>query len=269
MIKYIVNALKGFAMGAANVVPGVSGGTIALITGIYGKLIDCLNDIMTPSKWKNIDWGFLLSLAVGLVVSIFSLAKLITVCLDQYPILTWAFFFGLILASAGLMLKNISGWKVKDVVITVVGAAIGVAVCSLSPTETTDALWFVFLCGVLAICSMILPGISGSFILVILGKYDYIMAAITELDIPVLAVFAIGCGIGVLAFAKALHWLLGKYERSTMLVLIGFVIGSLVKVWPWQNLAPSAEMHIPGAIICCAAGVALLLVIELVSRRKS
>lgn len=266
--KYLINALKGFAMGAANVVPGVSGGTIALITGIFGKLIGCLNDLMTPSKWKSIDWGFLISLAAGLIISIFSLAKLITVCLDRYPVLTWAFFFGLILVSAGLMLKDIKGWKIRDAIITIIGIAIGVIVCTLSPSETTDARWFIFLCGALAICSMILPGISGSFILVILGKYDYIMAAITELDIPVLIVFAIGCGVGILAFAKILHWLLGKYERSTMLVLIGFVIGSLVKVWPWQGLAPGADLHIPGAIICCVAGIALLLVIEFLSKRS-
>ena len=271
MKKNLITALKGFGMGAANVVPGVSGGTIALITGIYGKIIESLNAIMTPSKWKTLDWGFLISLGAGILVSIFSLAKLVTVCLENYPVQTWAFFFGLILVSAVIMLADIKGWRLKDVLLTLCGLAVGVVVCTLSPTETSDDLWFIFICGILGICSMILPGLSGSFILLVLGKYDYIMGAIAELNLPVLVVFALGCGVGILAFAKILNWLLARYERGTMLVLIGFVIGSLVKVWPWQeaNGVAGGDLHIAGGIIWCLAGVALMAAIEFASKKKS
>lgn len=271
MRKFLITALKGFGMGAANVVPGVSGGTIALITGIYGKIIDCLNSILTPSKWKTLDWGFLISLGVGVLVSVFSLAKLVTVCLEKFPIQTWSFFFGLILVSAVFMLSSIKVWKVKDAALAVAGVVIGVTICTLSPTETTDSLWFIFVCGILGICSMILPGLSGSFILLVLGKYDYIMNAVSNIDWPVLIVFGLGCGIGIIAFAKLLHWMLARYERQTMLVLIGFVIGSLVKIWPWQEgngFVAGGEAHIGGAILWVLIGIALLAFIESLSRNK-
>lgn len=286
--KNAITALKGFFMGAANVIPGVSGGTIALISGIYEELIDSLNSLMSFKTWKLIIEGkwkefwqtihgsFLLSLAIGVIISIFSLAKVMEYCLHYHPILTWAFFFGLIVASAAVMLKDIKDWKVKDVLITIAGAILGLVVCTLSPTQTPDDMWFIFICGAIAICTMILPGISGSFILVILGKYDYIMSAISELNVPVLIVFALGCAIGILAFAKFLHWLLGKWEKETMLMLVGFVIGSLVKVWPWSDKAALAaaqelrtgtvcttlDLQIPGAIICCVAGIAVIVAIE-------
>ena len=288
MKKNLFTAVKGFFMGAANVIPGVSGGTIALISGIYEELIDSLNSLMsfktwkllTERKWKEfwnaIHGSFLLSLAIGVIVSIFSLAKVMEYCLHYHPIQTWAFFFGLIVASAAVMLRDIKGWKVKDVLITIAGVALGLAVCTLSPTETPDDMWFLFICGAIAICTMILPGISGSFILVIFGKYDYIMSAISELNWPVLIVFGLGCAAGILAFAKFLHWLLGKWEKETMLVLVGFVIGSLVKVWPWSDKAALAaaqelrtgtacttlDLQIPGAIIWCLAGIALIVAIE-------
>lgn len=288
MKKNLFTAVKGFFMGAANVIPGVSGGTIALISGIYEELIDSLNSLMsfktwkllTERKWKEfwntIHGSFLLSLAIGVIGSIFSLAKVMEYCLHYHPIQTWAFFFGLIVASAAVMLRDIKGWKVKDVLITIAGVALGLAVCTLSPTETPDDMWFLFICGAIAICTMILPGISGSFILVIFGKYDYIMSAISELNWPVLIVFGLGCAAGILAFAKFLHWLLGKWEKETMLVLVGFVVGSLVKVWPWSDKAALAaaqqlrtgtacttlDLQIPGAIIWCLAGIALIVAIE-------
>lgn len=288
IIKNVTIALKGFFMGAANVVPGVSGGTIALITGIYSELIDALNSIMSVKTWKLLLSGkwtefwktvhgpFLLFLATGVLASVFSLAKLMTWCLQYHPIQTWAFFFGLIIASSIVMLKDIKEWSFKDVLFAVIGIILGLTVCTLSPTNTTDDLWFIFICGAIAICTMILPGISGSFILVILGKYDYIMEAVSTLNIPVLIVFALGCGIGILAFAKFLHWLLGKWEKQTMLVLVGFVLGSLVKVWPWSNKAAleaaqeqrtnavctSLDLQIPGAVIWCLGGIAVIVVIE-------
>lgn len=281
MKKHLFTALKGFGMGAANVVPGVSGGTIALLTGIYSEIIEAINALTLPSVWKALFKGqfkqfwslihgpFLLSLGIGIVFSIFTLAKLMTFILGSYPIHTWSFFFGLIIASAVIMFRGIKNWKWQDVMMTAVGIALGVVVCTLSPTETPDGISFLFICGAIAICTMILPGISGSFILLILGKYDYVMQAIAELNWPVLAVFGAGCIVGILAFAKFLHWLLAHWERQTILVLLGFILGSLVKVWPWQNTTNADDLHIAGAVICCIAGIALVLGLELLSKRLS
>lgn len=279
--KDIAVALKGFGMGAANVVPGVSGGTIALITNIYSEIVEALNSFSDISTWKDLFHGrfgsfwerihgrFLLALAAGVLLSVFSLAKFMTYALENHPVLTWAFFFGLIIASAVLMLKDVKGWKIRDGIIVALGAALGVIVCTLSPTQTPDDLWFIFICGAIAICTMILPGISGSFILVILGKYDYIMQAVGDLNWPVLIVFGLGCVIGLLMFAKLLHLLLARWERETMLVLVGFILGSLVKVWPWHDMtvAEAGGLHIPGAILWCIIGVALVLGIDLLGRK--
>lgn len=188
------------------------------------------------------------------------------------------------------------GWKFVDVLFFAVGIALGVVICTLSPTTTPDDLWFIFICGAIAVCTMILPGISGSFILVILGKYDYIMQSVNQLNLPVLLVFGLGCVIGILGFSKFLHWLLKRYERATMLTLVGFVIGALVKVWPWNDMTAVAEgqllrsgmtaeaaqagaqtllsagntaqgidLQIPGAIIWAIAGLALVAVLEYLS----
>ncbi|HCZ23023.1 MAG TPA: DUF368 domain-containing protein [Rikenellaceae bacterium] len=291
--SFFITSLKGFGMGAANVVPGVSGGTIALLTGIYQDIINSLNSLTEKRTWSSLFHGrigdfwkciggsFLLALLVGVVASIFSLAKLMTWLLAYYPVLTWAFFFGLILASAFSMFRDIKDWKLCDVLFLLLGAVLGVAVCTLSPTSTPDDLWFIFICGAVAICTMILPGISGSFILLILGKYDYIMKAVTDLNIPVLAAMALGCVAGILAFSKFLHWLLGKWEKQTMIVLLGFVLGSLIKVWPWYDrevlfqaqllrggAADELNLQIPGAIICCVAGVAMVVVLDILGRRS-
>ena len=275
-------------MGAANVVPGVSGGTVALITGIYQEIIEALNSLMVKETWtslfhgqwkefwRNIHGSFLLWLGIGIVASVFSLAKLMTYVLAHHPIQTWAFFFGLIIASAVIMFKGIKGWGVKEVIFTLAGIALGVVVCTLSPTETPDGYWFLFICGAIAICTMILPGISGSFILVILSKYDYVMNAIAELNIPVLIVFGLGCVVGILAFSKFLHWLLGKYEKQTMLILLGFVLGSLIKVWPWSNTEAIMQSQgnpatinpmIGQAILWCVIGAGLVLGIEILGNK--
>ena len=287
-----VTALKGFGMGAANVIPGVSGGTIALLTGIFGKIIGCLNALMEVRTWKlllkgdfkgfreRIDGRFLVALGVGVVASVFTLARLMEFVLLHYPVQTWGFFFGMIAASAAVMLLDIKDWKPADIGWTVLGLALGLAVCTLSPTRTPDDLWFVFLCGALAICTMILPGMSGSFVLLILGKYDYIMTAISTFNVPVLLVFGAGCAVGILAFSKFLHWMLARCERQTLLVLVGFVIGSLVKVWPWNDPAavdaanrlngvPADALHIPGAVIFALAGLALVLLLEHFGRRRA
>lgn len=308
LTKNILTGLKGFGMGAANVIPGVSGGTIALLTGIFTEIIDALNALMDPSSWKMLLKGqfrefwryihgtFLVSLLVGVLISIFSLAKLMVYVMHFYPVQTWAFFFGLIIASSVYMIYDIKGWKFVDVLFFAVGIALGVVICTLSPTTTPGDLWFIFICGAIAVCTMILPGISGSFILVILGKYDYIMQSVNQLNLPVLLVFGIGCVIGILGFSKFLHWLLKRYERATMLTLVGFVIGALVKVWPWNDMTAVAEgqllrsgmtaesaqagaqallsagnaaqgidLQIPGAIIWAIAGLALVAVLEYLS----
>ena len=278
-LRFIIDAVKGFLMGAANVVPGVSGGTMALITGIYTKIVDSLNAVMTPATWKMLLKGrlkdfwkavngtFLLSLGIGMVASVFSLAKLVEFTLGNYPIQTWAFFFGLIVVSAVFMLAAVKGWRLQDVLFTTAGIALGVGICTLSPSQTTDAPWFIFICGAVAVSTMILPGRSGSFILLVMGKYDYMMAAVSDLKWGTLAIFAAGCVVGLLAFAKALHALLDRWERQTMLLLIGFVLGSLVKVWPWANV-PAGEAHIGAALLWMAIGGVTVAVIELLANRK-
>lgn len=283
-------AAKGFAMGAANVIPGVSGGTIALLTGIFNELIGALNALLTPKAWKLLFKGnfrefweyihgtFLLWLGAGVVASVFSLAKLMEYVLSHHPVQTWAFFFGLILVSAVFMLADLKGKKAMDVLWLAIGAAMGAAICLLSPSTTPDAPWFIAICGAIAICTMILPGISGSFILVLLGKYDYIMGAVSNLDIPVLAVFAVGCVVGIVAFSKILHWLIAHFEKQTLLVLIGFTVGSLVKVWPWADKAayqaanaltgcPEGELHILSAVICAIVAAASVIVLEVLAHR--
>ena len=291
LMNDIIVALKGFGMGAANVIPGVSGGTIALLTGIFSRLVNCLNSLMEISTWKTlfkgdfkgfwekVDGRFLLALAIGVLVSVFSLAKLMEYVLHVHPVQTWGFFFGMIAASATVMLLDVKNWKWKDVCWAVLGAILGITICTLSPTQTTDDMWFIFVCGAIAICTMILPGVSGSFILLIFGKYDYIMSAVSSLNWPVLIVFGVGCVVGILAFSKFLHWLLDKFERQTMLVLVGFVIGSLVKVWPWNDRAAVAagnvlsgsdpsEMHVTGAIIWAFVGIFLVWLLETLSSKK-
>lgn len=261
---YILVAVKGACMGAADVIPGVSGGTIAFITGIYDDLIGSLNSINKTALqlffsgrfkefWKHINGNFLLSLFCGILISVLSLAGLMQYLLENHPIQTWAFFFGLIVASSIFILRGIDGWNLKTILFLVFGVILGIVVCTLSPTTTPDALWFIFLSGAIAICSMILPGISGSFILLILGKYQYIMSTISGLtsgeaigeNLLVLCVFAVGAVCGILAFSRFLHWLLGKYNKETLIVLAGFIIGSLVKVWPWSNMEAIIPSQFP------------------------
>ena len=262
----ILVAIKGACMGAADVIPGVSGGTIAFITGIYDQLIGSINSINAEAVklfftgkfkefWKHINGTFLLSLFCGILFSVVALAGLMQYLLESHPIQTWAFFFGLIVASSLFILRGIEGWNLKAVIFLILGACLGITVCTLSPTTTPDALWFIFLSGAIAICAMILPGISGSFILLILGKYKFIMEAITGLttgqavgeNLVILGVFAVGAVCGIIAFSRILNWLLSKYHKQTLLVLAGFIIGSLVKVWPWNNMEAIMLAQFPQA----------------------
>lgn len=250
LLKYATVAFKGICMGAADVIPGVSGGTIAFIMGIYGELLDSIKSIngealkllfkgKVGAFWKHINGTFLLSLLSGIMISIFSLAKLMKYLLEFHPIPLWSFFFGLILASAVYILKGLDKWSIQNIISLLIGIGIGAFICLASPGQTPDELWFIFLSGAIAICAMILPGISGSFILLLMGKYAFIMSAVTDLNILVLAVFAAGCAIGIVSFSHFLSWLLKKFYMLTIALLSGFMIGSLLKVWPWK--VPGAQ----------------------------
>lgn len=238
--------LKGMGMGAADVVPGVSGGTIAFIVGIYEELIDSIKSINGVSLkllftgkisafWKAINANFLVALVSGIGISIFSLAKLITWLLVTHPILVWAFFFGLVLASTWFVSKDIKQWNWKTILSFIIGAIIAFYITVATPAETPTNLFFIFLCGAIAICAMILPGISGSFILVLLGKYFYIMEAVKTFNIPIILVFICGALLGITSFSRVLSFALRRFHDTTISVLAGFMLGSLNKVWPWKE----------------------------------
>lgn len=289
--EYILTAVKGACMGAADVIPGVSGGTIAFIMGIYDKFVASLAAINAEAVklfftgkfkefWRHINGGFLLSLVVGIGISIISLATVMQTLLSDFPIQTWAFFFGLIVASSIFILRGISGWGLREILFLIGGVVLGVTICTLSPTQTPDALWFIFLSGAIAICAMILPGISGSFILLILGKYQYILGAVSDLvagqnvvgNLLIIGVFAIGAVVGILSFSKLLHWLLSRWHKQVLIILAGFIIGSLVKIWPWNNPEAIAQaeltgsLHIGSAIIIALIGFSLVTAIEITGK---
>lgn len=243
---YALLTLKGIGMGAADVVPGVSGGTIAFIVGIYEELIDSIKSInLTSLKMlfslkfgrfrKAVNGNFLLAILSGIGLSVFSLAKLITYLLVQEPVLVWSFFFGLVLASIWFVSREVAQWNAKTVIAFAAGAVAAYAITITTPAETSNDLWFIFLCGAIAICAMILPGISGSFILVLLGKYFFIMDAVKSLRISVLLVFAGGSVIGISLFSRALSYALHRFHDITIAILSGFMLGSLNKVWPWKE----------------------------------
>ncbi|WP_461634163.1 polyprenyl-phosphate transporter [Labilibaculum euxinus] len=246
MKDYLLIAFKGMGMGAADVVPGVSGGTIAFITGIYEELINSIKSINGNAVkllfqfkfkefWQAINGNFLLALIFGIFLSFLSLAKLIKYFLAEQPILIWSFFFGLIVASAIVIARKITEWKLRTIIAMLIGIGIAYMVTVVTPAETPTSYWFLFLSGALAICAMILPGISGAFILLLLGKYEYILNAISSFKLDVVAVVGAGAVIGLLSFSNLLSWLLKKYHNMTIGLLSGFMIGSLNKVWPWKN----------------------------------
>ena len=243
---YVIIALKGMGMGAADVVPGVSGGTIAFITGIYEELINTIKSVnLTSLKllftfklkdfWKAINGNFLLALISGIGISFYTLARLIKHLLETQPILIWSFFFGLIVASAIVIAKKITEWKARTIIAMLIGIGIAYLITEITPAEAPTSYWFLFLSGALAICAMILPGISGAFILVLLGSYNYILSALSSFKIDVIAVVGAGAAVGILSFSHLLSWLLNKYHNMTIGLLSGFMIGSLNKVWPWKE----------------------------------
>lgn len=244
--NYPLLVLKGCAMGAADVVPGVSGGTIAFIAGIYEELVDSIKSInlhalkllftlKLKAFWQQINGSFLFSILLGIGISIFSLAKLMTWLLEHYPIQIWSFFFGLIIASTVLVAKEIQRWHAGTVIALIIGAAVAYVITILSPSETPNAWWFIILSGAIAICAMILPGISGAFILLLMGKYAYILGAVSALQFGILLLFAFGAVTGIVSFSHLLSWLLKKHHTATVATLTGFMVGSLNKVWPWKE----------------------------------
>ncbi|MEM6522890.1 MAG: DUF368 domain-containing protein [Bacteroidota bacterium] len=237
--------LKGMGMGAADVVPGVSGGTVALISGIYERLLAALNSVDNQAVkllikfeiklfWKHIDGNFLFVLVAGIATSVITLAKIVTYLVEIYPIQLWSFFFGLIVISAIVVLRNVRSWSIGKIVMLLVGIVAAFLITEATPAATPESLWFVFLSGAIAICAMILPGISGSFILLIMGKYEFIFNALNNRDIPVILTFIVGCVVGLLSFARVVTWLFKKYHDQAIALLSGFMIGSLNKVWPWK-----------------------------------
>jgi putative membrane protein len=244
---YVLLFLKGMSMGAADIVPGVSGGSIALITGIYEELLDSIKSIDKTALsflirlegkafWKHINGSFLLTILVGILTSIFTLSKLITYLLDNHPIPIWSFFCGLIIISAILILRDIKRWSLFVVLAILVGTIMAYWITGLPPMSSPEAFWFVFIAGAIAICAMILPGISGSFLLLILGQYERILKAVTEKDILTLGLFAFGCIVGLLSFSRLISWLLKNHHALTIGLLSGFMLGSLNKIWPWKQV---------------------------------
>ena len=244
---YILLFLKGMGMGAANVIPGVSGGTIALITGIFEKLIDSIKSFDLKAAQlllkfkikdfiKHTDLLFLIAVLSGAVVSVFSLAKILEFLFANYPIYVWAFFFGLILASVFFIGRTIGKWSLSVITTFIVGTGIAIALSTLNPATQNDSFLYLIICGVVAMCSMILPGLSGSFVLILLGNYELVMIqAVSNIEIRILFPVAIGAGGGIIIFSHLLSWVYKKYKDQTISILTGFILGSLAILWPWKN----------------------------------
>lgn len=250
----VLTALKGMAMGIAEVIPGVSGGTIAFITNIYERLLNAIKAFGPEvfkawrtdgikGAWKAIDGNFLLFLVLGMAVGIVGGVLGVTYLLEHYPPLIWAFFFGLIVASAIYMLRQVPQWNLINVITLVVGILIAYWITVAVPGQGTDALWMVFIAGMIAISAMILPGISGSFMLLLMGMYTVIIPTVKQAlktfeleSLIVLAVFALGCLLGLALFSRVLSWTFNRYRGTTLALLTGFMIGSLNKIWPWRNV---------------------------------
>lgn len=243
--NYFIIALKGVAMGAADAVPGVSGGTIAFISGIYEELINTISNVNLSlfktlktdglkAFWKQANGSFLLALLTGIIISFVSFMRLAKYLIEQHPILIWSFFFGLIVVSIYFVGKQITKWNILTFLAIIIGAVVAFYITSLPSLAANNNPWFLFIAGAIAICAMILPGISGSFILVILGAYKTLSNAINDFDIKRIVIFAGGAIVGLLSFSRILKWLFKNYHNATLALLTGFILGSLNKVWPWK-----------------------------------
>jgi putative membrane protein len=302
---YLVLMFKGMAMGAADVVPGVSGGTIAFIAGIYDELLHSLKSIGPETMkvllrdgiaaaWRQINGNFLLALFGGILISLKTFATLISLALKYHPVLVWAFFFGLILASVLYFARQQSGWRWGQWLSFLIGLGIVSLIAYAKPAELPGHWWVLFLGGFVAICAMILPGISGSFILLLVGLYPVFLRAIENLDVLALISFGGGCICGLLVFSRFLSWLLDHHHRTTLALLIGFLVGSLQVTWPWkitlqsfinshgesvplvqENVLPATFHQLTGnesqlilALFSAFTGVVIILLIEICAARK-
>ncbi|HVT44729.1 MAG TPA: DUF368 domain-containing protein [Thermoanaerobaculia bacterium] len=296
---------RGFCMGAADVVPGVSGGTMAFILGIYEELIDAIRMVGRPQFLRPLsrlriaealavlNWKFLLSVAAGIGLAILTLAQLLEWLLVNRPVFVWSFFFGLVLASVITVAKRIARWSVPLVLSLLAGLVFAYILVGLVPLQTPDAWWFLFFSGAVAICAMILPGISGAFVLLLLGKYQYILGAVNQRDIAPVFWVGLGASIGIVTFAQFLGWLFRNYHDLTVAMLTGLMLGSLRKVWPWKvdlawvldrhgarlptvqrNILPdlvdngSVRMEVVAAILLATAGFAVVVLLEWWASRK-
>ncbi|MCG2459888.1 DUF368 domain-containing protein [Flavobacteriaceae bacterium F89] len=298
--QYAIITLKGMAMGAADVVPGVSGGTIAFISGIYEELITSINNVDVslfktlgkdglPAFWKKLNGSFLVALFLGIAISVLSLAKLISWLLITQPILVWSFFFGLVVASVFFVGKSIETWNWKIIGMLILGTATAYFVTVLPPSHSVESLPYLFLCGAMAICAMILPGISGAFILVLLGSYKTILDAVHERDIKIIITVGVGAIFGLLSFSKLLKWMFNHHKNMTLAVLTGFIMGSLNKIWPWKkvletktfadkiitikesNISPFAfegDNQLMFALLLAILGFSLIFVLEKIASKK-
>jgi putative membrane protein len=285
---------RGFAMGAADVVPGVSGGTMAFILGIYDELLDAIHAVdatfirrILTLKWKDafaeFPWRFLFALGLGIGVAVLTLANALHWALENKPVFIWSFFFGLILASIFVVRKRVANWSAVNILAAVFAAVGAFVLVGLTPSETPHTPLLLFLSGAVAICAMILPGISGAFILVLLGKYRYVLEAVKNLDFLTIAIVGLGAVVGLLVFVRLLRWLLNKNHDLVVAILMGFMLGSLRKVWPWKNLEPVSETftreinfipaalngEVATALLLMVVGVALVLIIEYFANRRT
>lgn len=288
--------LRGMAMGIADLIPGVSGGTVALVTGIYDRLVAAIAAVGLPplqmllrgeiaAAWRSVDGTFLLTLIAGIVTSVLSLAGLLHALLESTPQLVWALFLGLIAASILHMARVIGRWDFAAVLAAIAGVACALWITHLPQLDAGESLLWVGLCGMVAICAWILPGISGSFVLLVLGMYERVIGAIRTLDLPVLIVFALGCGAGLLAFTRILRWALSRYHAQIIALLTGFLIGSLPLLWPWQepgiagarvllspgdyHAATGRDPYVAACIALTLLGIGLVLALEFAGRKRS
>ena len=244
---YTLFVLKGMGMGAANVIPGVSGGTIALITGIFERIINAIKSfdgkalsLFFKGKFKElfeyIDFYFLVAVFTGMVISVVTLARVFEFLFSNYPVYIWSFFFGLILASVYFVGKTVDKWRLSVIITFIIGSAVAIWLSFLNPATQNDSFLYLVICGVVAVCSMILPGLSGSFVLMLMGNYELVMInAVNDLNIRVLTPAIIGGVVGLLAFSHFLSWIFKKYKDQTIAILTGFILGSLSILWPWKN----------------------------------
>ena len=286
--NYIVISIKGMVMGAADAVPGISGGTIALLLGIYEELITTIGNINLSlfkelnngfySFWKKLNGSFLLSLIIGIGVSLITFIKLTAYLFDKYPILIWSFFLGLVLATIFVIYKLVKSWNYINLIFVITSTFISFYIGSINITADIEVnLAYIFTCGIIAASAMIIPGISGALILVILGLYSTIINAVNNLEYDKIVTFALGAIIGLLSFSKIIKWMFDKNSSLTYSILLGFVIGSLSEVWPWkselgENILPSSyigENYLFYSIILISIGFLLIFLVEKIQKSNN